>query len=136
MLSLLIISLVGCTKTMANQIEVCEILSQNEDEYYVYFYKYRCPYCEACEETINNFINNGELKLYTCDLTFDKIIKKENDGDDIYNVNGVISYENLRIPKVPTLIKINTIDNIKTGEYITSGKTKVIDYITSLNITE
>lgn len=135
-LVLLVISLVGCRKKMTNQIEVSEILEQEEDEYYVYFYKYRCPYCEACEDTINNYINNGELKLYTCDLTFDKIIKKENDGDDIYNVNGVTSYEDLRIPKVPTLIKINTINSIKTAEYITSGKTKVIDYISNQNIIE
>lgn len=135
-LSLLMIALTGCKKKMPNEIEVPTILEQQEDEYYVYFYKNRCPYCEGCEETIINYINKGELKLYTCDLTKDKIIKKENEGEDIYFVNGVTEYQNLRIPKVPTLIKIKTIENVKTAEYITSGKTKVVNYVLELEIIE
>lgn len=69
-----IITFVGCKKNdYPNdlKISVGDIYSQNENNYYVFFYKDSCPYCEDVFPTINNYINSEDkkVKLYVCDLS-------------------------------------------------------------------
>ena len=50
-----------------------DIFNQLEDEYFVYFYKNDCPYCEDVYQIIDEYINlsqeNNLTKLYVCDLS-------------------------------------------------------------------
>lgn len=129
--------LVGCDKqeyTM-NVIKVEDIYTQEEDEYYVYFFQKNCPYCEDCFETINEYINNpSELKLYVCDLTNNQEIKRKNQSgqgpDGGYWVDNVSDYKNLWIAGVPSLIKIDVKNN---SYYVTSGRKNILAYIDYLN---
>lgn len=131
------ILLVGCKKEMPNEIKKEDIYNQIEEEYLIYFYKARCPYCEKCEDIIKDYIVQDEspIKLYTCDLSKDKEIKRYYEGakgqgsKGQYFVDGVTNYKDLYIAGVPTIIKIKNENGIKVGEYIASGKSKVIEYI-------
>lgn len=124
---------------MANDIKVEDIFNQEEEQYLIYFYKNKCPYCEACEDVIDEYIKNqeGSIKLYTCNLTKSEI-KRYYEGENgqgskgQYFVNGVNDYNELYIAGVPTIIKVYLDQDQKISEYVISGKTKVIDYITSL----
>ncbi|MBE5064043.1 hypothetical protein INF30_12345 [Lachnospiraceae bacterium DSM 108991] len=48
------------------KIATSEILEQNEDSYYVYFYKANCPYCNEVKEAINEFAAGGG-EIYAVD---------------------------------------------------------------------
>lgn len=122
---------------MPNEIKKEDIYNQIEDEYLIYFYKDRCPYCEQCEDIIKEYIAQDEkaIELYTCDLSKDKEIKRYYEGENgqgskgQYFVDGVTNYKDLYIAGVPTIIKIKNENGIKVSEYIASGKSKVIEYI-------
>ena len=120
------ILLVGCKKEMPNEIQKEDIYNQIEEEYLIYFYKARCPYCEKCEDIIKDYIAQDEspIKLYTCDLSKDKEIKRYYEG-----AKGQGSKGQYFVDGVPTIIKIKNENGIKVGEYIASGKSKVIEYI-------
>lgn len=139
LLLILCIVLVGCKKEKyeINIITIEDIYMQEEDEYYVYFYKEDCPYCEDVFEYVNEYLNNPkELKLYVCDLTEDETIKRDYDGEGgqgsnkNYYVDGVTKYEDLYIAGVPSLIKIDPND---ISYYVTSGRKKITEYFTNLN---
>lgn len=138
-LLLLIIGLTGCTKVIKNNIEAEDIYNQEEEEYLIYFYKNKCPYCKECKDTINDYIesDNQTIKLYTCNLTKEKIKRyyEEETGQGSkgqYLVDGISDYNELYIAGVPTIIKVKIENNKKISEYIVSGKSKVIDYINDL----
>ena len=63
-----------------------DIYNQIDDEYYVYFYKNDCPYCDDVYQIINEYINKSQeknlTKLYVCDLS------------DQYLITYNIYYEN------------------------------------------
>lgn len=133
----LLITMVGCNKQeyTINKINVDEIYTQEDNEYYVYFYQKNCPYCEDCFEVINEYINNpSELNLYVCDLTNNQEIKRKNQSgqgpDGGYWVDNVSDYKNLWIAGVPSLIKIKENDN---SYYVTSGRKNILAYIEYLN---
>jgi len=138
-LFMILITLVGCNKQTyeKNIITIEDIYIQEEDEYYVYFYKEDCPYCEDVFEYVNEYLNNPtELKLYVCDLTDDETIKKEYEGENgqgtkgTYFVDGVTKYEDLCIAGVPSLIKI---DGNNISYFVTSGRSKITEYFKNLN---
>ena len=133
----LLITMVGCNKQeyTINKINVDEIYTQEDNEYYVYFYQKNCPYCEDCFEVINEYISNpSELNLYVCDLTNNQEIKRKNQSgqgpDGGYLVDNVSDYKNLWIAGVPSLIKIKENDN---SYYVTSGRKNILAYIEYLN---
>ena len=125
---------------MSNDIDVKDIYNQEESEYFVYFFKDRCPYCNDCTEIIENYIssNQNNIKLYTCNLT-NQEIKRYYEGENgqgskgQYYVDGVSNYNELYIAGVPSLIKVKVVDNIRISEYIASGKLKITEYINNLN---
>ena len=126
-----------------NLIEEHDIMMQSEKEYYVFFYKDNCPYCDDVYNVLNEYLNNPkELKLYVCKIKENSLIegKAENsDGqgpDGKYYVDYVISYDRLRIAGVPSLIKVRFNGAIDECFYVTSGKKNIIEYFEKLNSLE
>ncbi len=54
-------------------INMEDIYNQNDDEYYVYFFKDQCPYCDDTYDTIIKYLEKCDgkeyLNLYICDLS-------------------------------------------------------------------
>lgn len=75
---LLTFCLCGCSEKKQytkNVIEMENIYNQQEEKYYVYFYKDNCPYCDDCYEIINEYLNGEYLiKLYICDLSDSEVV--------------------------------------------------------------
>lgn len=68
------------------------IFNQSESQYYVYFYKDSCPYCEDVYDNVLNYIKhtNNDIKLYVCDLSDKKQITYElNFGNCIYEISVI-----------------------------------------------
>ena len=127
-------------KYKINVIDEKDIMMQVEDEYYVFFYKENCSYCDDVYEIINEYlINPKNLPLYVCLIKEDSIIygKAEyGDGqgpDGKYYVDYVISYDRLRIAGVPSLIRVKFNGAIDECYYVTSGKENIIDYFNKFN---
>lgn len=52
------------------KIAVEDIYNQKEEQYYVFFYKDTCPYCDDVFDVINNYLKaDNDIKLYVCDLS-------------------------------------------------------------------
>lgn len=122
-------------------ITIDKIYSQEEEEYYIYFYQEDCPYCEDCYETINEYLEymneNKCIKLYICDLTddFNKTIKRAYEGENgqgssgKYFVDGLTEYTELYISGVPSLIRI---DSTKTSYFVTSGRSNIKNHFNEI----
>ncbi len=139
---LLGIVLVGCNEKeyTINCITEENIFFQEEQEYYVYFYKDGCKYCEAVFDIVSDYLNNPtELKLYVCKIDADSVInRKDQSGkgqgyNGTYYVDYVINYEELYIAGAPSLIKIKFNGAIDEAYFVTSGKTNILQYFTNLN---
>ena len=116
-------------------IEDKEIFNQVEEEYYVYFYKQNCKYCEDCFDIINKYLNNeNDIKLYVCDITnsgIARLYEGENGQGTSghYFVNGVTEYRYLYISGAPSLIKITN----KVSEFVTSGRSSIKQYFNNIH---
>lgn len=120
-----------------NEINIEDIFTQEENEYYIYFYKEDCPYCEAVEDIVNN-LENSEVSLYRINLSINenKLIGRSYTGENgegvngKYLVNSVTDYKDLYISIAPTIIKIIT--NSETGQkeaiYVAGGSSEIIEY--------
>ena len=140
-LFVLLFSLCGCSlfkKQYESEyiIEDVNIFNQIENEYFVYFYKTDCPYCDDVYDIVNDYLHSeANTKLYVCDLT-NSSLKKIYEGSDgqgtegLFFVNGVTMYNELHIAAVPSLIKVS--DGI--SEFIVSGRKKVIEYLDNILI--
>lgn len=65
------------------------IFEQDEEKYYVFFYKDSCPYCEDVFEYVIEYIENkdNDIKLYVCDLSDKKLITYSlNFKNSIYEI--------------------------------------------------
>ncbi len=70
-----------------NGIAKKEILSQEEDDYYVYFYKQGCPYCIQVQEAFLDFTKNHTV--YVVDMDKASNVKPKYDWDkhtELYDV--------------------------------------------------
>ena len=138
LISLFVLS--GCTLSnkqydLKYVIEDKQIFNQVEEEYYVYFYKEDCKYCNDCFEIVNEYLNNeNDIKLYVCDITHSGIARIY-DGENgqgtsgTYFVNGVTEYRYLYISGAPSLIKIEN----KVSTFIASGRSNVKEYFNNIH---
>ena len=133
---LLSITLIGCKQEYTQNIIVEEnIFFQKDEEYYVYFYKDNCPYCEDVFDTINEYISNPtDLPLYVCKIDeSSKINRKYPSGgqgsNEAYWVDNIKKYEDLHIAGVPSLIKITKED---ISFFVTSGRKNILEYFENL----
>jgi thiol-disulfide isomerase/thioredoxin len=135
----------GCKqKKFEDVITIDQIFTQEEAQYYVYFFKEKCPYCEDCFEEIKAYIESQDekelLKLYVCDLTdeFNSIIKRPYEGEGgqgtegRYFVDGVTNYEDLYISGTPSIIRIDEND---VSYFCVSGRKKVLQFIDEIKNT-
>ena len=71
-----IITFTGCKNYTYDEkfiIKDKDIFKQVEEEYYVYFYKDNCKYCNDCFETVNNYLNSeNDIKLFS--LSYNSIV--------------------------------------------------------------
>ena len=97
---ILILGNLGCGFMNKNEIEIKEIFSQKEDEYYIYFYKDDCPYCDMVTEEIK-LLEQGNIKVYKINLS-----KKNNQligrgyengqgSNGKFYVDGISKYDEL-----------------------------------------
>lgn len=112
-----------------------DIFKQVEEEYYVYFYKDNCKYCNDCFEIVNNYLNSeNDIKLYVCNITHSGIARLY-DGENgqgtsgTHFVNGVTEYRYLYISGAPSLIKIEN----QVSTFITSGRSSVKEYFNNIH---
>lgn len=133
------VTISGCNKKeyTINVISEEEIMNQKESEYYIFFYKNNCVYCDDIFNIIDEYLKNPkELPLYVCKIEGNSLIDKKLDGgtgqgpSGNYVVDWVNKYENLSIAGVPSLIKKSS-----NGYcfYVTSGKKNIIEYFEKLN---
>ena len=133
--------LIGCKQSdyEKNVIRPEEIFFQEDTEYYVYFYRDGCMYCDDLYELINDYIENPyEKNLYVCKIKDTDIIDREYANDmDIdgqgpnkqYFVDYITVYTSLWIAGTPSLIRI---DEYKRSFYVTSGKNNIIEFFNNL----
>lgn len=136
------IVLVGCENKeyTSNVITEENIMKQEEKEYYVYFYKDNCKYCEDVFDIVNEYLNNPtELKLYVCKIGPGSVINKTAESGNGQGPNGkyyvdhVIDYEELYIAGAPSLIRVRFNGAIYECFFVTSGRKNIIQYFTDLN---
>lgn len=137
---LLLIVLTGCSqkKFSKNVIRSEEIFLQDDLEYFVYFYKDGCMYCDDLFILINEYIENPlGNNLYVCklddtdqiDREYHNYNHREGQGPNkLYYVDYVTSYESLYIAGVPSLIRI---DEYNRSFYVTSGKKNINEFFES-----
>lgn len=124
----------GCGFMNKNEIEIKEIFSQKEDEYYIYFYKDDCPYCDMVTEEIK-LLEQGNIKVYKINLS-----KKNNQligrgyengqgSNGKFYVDGISKYDELYISIAPAIIKIsrNKESLDKEASYIAGGSREIIE---------
>ncbi|MGI6710155.1 MAG: hypothetical protein ACOX4W_01725 [Bacilli bacterium] len=127
-----------------------EIYTQEEDRYFVYFYKDNCGYCDLTKPIILDYLkaleeksNLNKRSVYGFDLSdsenmFDngeteygifRVFEGETShgvGDEKgnYKVNGITSWDNLYISNVPSLISItlNTETGLKESHLVAENK--------------
>lgn len=70
-----------------NGISKKETLSQEEDDYYVYFYKQGCPYCKKVEEDFLNFTEDHVVYVVDMDKSSNKKPKYDWDKHaELYDI--------------------------------------------------
>lgn len=129
--------LVGCNKKeyKTNIITEEEIYLQEDIEYYVYFYKEGCKYCEDVFDVINEYISNPyDLPLYVCKIDADSIVNRKYSGEGqgtsgTYYVDNMVVYTDLYISGAPSLIKIN---EKNVSSFVTSGRKSILQYFEEL----
>lgn len=145
LLLVLCIFITGCKQQKFDDvISIDEIFAQEEEKYYVYFYKDNCPYCKDCFNDIKEYIKKAKeeefVKLYVCDLTseYNSVIKRPYEGGNgqgssgKYYVDGVTKYEDLYISGTPSIIRI---DENKTSYFCVSGRKDVKEFINEIKNT-
>lgn len=101
------------------------IFDQDEEKYYVFFYKDSCPYCEDVFEYVLDYIENkdNDIKLYVCDLSDKKLITYSlNFKNSIYE----ITVSDNKIVKADEAINCVYNDNYYIIEYPNSIQLKVL----------
>lgn len=136
-LLLFILILPGCNKKIYDEkyaIDYKEIYNQPHDDYYVYFYKQNCSYCDGVFDLINKYLNSeAQTKLFVCDITNTEIARiyegeKGQGSQGQHYINGIKKYEDLYIGGAPLLIKITN----KESNYIASGRKDVKLYVNDI----
>lgn len=119
----------GCSLFCGDEINIDDIFMQEESEYYIYFYKDDCSYCDNIKSEIEEF--SLENTLYKINLSKKKnslIARSYIDGEgsnNKYHVSGVTVYNELYISMVPALIKITNGKSI----YIAGGVREIERYL-------
>ena len=135
--------LAGCNQeeiiyiTEIENIKIDDIYNMEEDEYYIFFYKNDCIYCDEVKPYINEYVKLEE-KTAIYGVTYsDKdnlLIARKYTGiggqgkNNEYFVDGVANYFDLYVPKVPSLIKISIENDVKQSQFIASGRSETIAY--------
>ena len=130
----------GCdTKNYTlNVITEEEILSQVENDYYVFFYKDNCSLCDDVFDVISEYLQNPtEKKLYVCKIIegseiFKSAEPKWQGPDGRYFVDYVTNYRDLYISGVPSLIGVHDLFGFNECYFITSGRKNIINYFEKL----
>lgn len=114
-----------------------EILLQDEMQYYVYFMKDGCSWCEKIKEEIlrYQYISSFEKeikKLYVVNLrtsSKNSIILRtyETQTEEIegFYVENAKKWDDLYIPSTPALIEVTENNNARTMKIITNGSTNI-----------
>ena len=114
-----------------------EIFSQPEEEYFIYFMKDSCQYCEMIKENVLQYIymsntkdHTNMRKLYIVNLNKDGVKSKllrsyqgegGQGGDNHMFIDGLTNIDDMYISATPTLIEIKK----KTSYYVGSGSTEI-----------
>lgn len=119
-----------------------EIFSQNEESYFVYFYRDGCSWCEKISERVKAYIYktslpnyNSSKKVFVLNLTEGgsraSIFRsnKSDEGDGDYYVTGLKDISLMCIPTTPTLIEIKHENGEAVAKMIAHGSTTVIEAI-------
>ena len=127
-------------------IRESQIFTQEQDEYFIYFHRDNCSGCETVKTQVYhyNFLTTKDdnlIKIYSHNLEKEgekSYIYRTYEGEDgqgdknHFYVDGVIHWNDLYIPGTPGLIKIETIDGVKTAKYICQGAAKIGEYLGGL----
>lgn len=121
--------LTSCSLLDSNEINVDEIFMQEESEYFIYFYKDDCTYCDNVKGDIEEFsVNNTVYKINLSKKKNTLIARSYTDGEGSngkYHVSGVTKYDELYISIVPAIIKINDCKS----SYIAGGTNEIYHYL-------
>lgn len=99
-----------------NDYEECfitteQIFSQNEKEYYIYFFSMYCNACYGLKQTVFDYLDNGH-SLYFVDCSSQDIYQFVQDGkdmsyDEIKNNNfHAITVQTIAISSIPCLLEV------------------------------
>ena len=157
LLIILIAVLTGCKdKNVEIKSLIRNEIYTQEEEYFVYFYKDNCGYCELTKPIILNYLkalekrnNSGKRVVYGFDLSNSENIFDNGEAESgiyrafegetshgvgeakgNYKVNKVTSWDNLYIASVPSLISITL--NSETGlkeSYLVAGNKQEIENV-------
>lgn len=130
-------------------IDDSQIFNQSQDEYFVYFMKDNCQYCEAISNEMIDYQSEAKedeslIDLYVVNLNDGEkksMILRAYSGkgaqgkDQDFYVDGATSYSELYIPGTPSLIYVYTENGVKVSRYVAEGKSSVQAIIDKLNET-
>lgn len=150
-LALLSIIFISCNKDdeylELTNLRESQIFTQEADSYYIYFHRDNCSGCETVKTQVLHYnyltSKNDELvKIYGLNLEKEGQSKsyiyrtyegEEGQGDKgTFYVDGVTEWNDLYIPGTPGLIKIETIDGVKTAKFVCQGASKIGSYLGDL----
>ena len=113
-----------------------EILTQNEEIYYVYFMRDGCSWCEKTKDDVIRYQNKMKLsqyekneKLYVVNLQTSSysspILRTNDETDNGFYLDNIEKWSDIYIPSTPALLEMREENGERNVKLIASGSTTI-----------
>ena len=113
-----------------------EILTQNEEIYYVYFMRDGCSWCEKTKDDVIRYQNKMKLsqyekneKLYVVNLQTSSysspILRTNDETDNGFYLDNIKKWNDIYIPSTPALLEMREENGERHVKLIASGSTTI-----------